>query len=233
MMLNLPVNEWLEILRSFYDQYGYSIVFLGSLGENTAFLGLLLPGNSLVLLGALYAKLGTLNLGLVILWATLGTIIGYHIDFLFGRFVLSHAAARWSTSRLGQRLRIAGRLRLARMFIARHGGKAIIMSHIVGHLRSFVAIGAGMTRMSYRTFLVFEVIAAVLWNTLYACLGYFVAIKIDQLALIIQRTGGIILVVLLLLFIAWRFFGPHIRQGVRRRKRQMARQQKEMSIHGQ
>jgi len=233
-MLNLPVNEWLEILRSFYDQYGYSIVFLGSLGENTAFLGLLLPGNSLVLLGALYAKLGTLNLGLVILWATLGTIIGYHIDFLFGRFVLSHAAARWSTSRLGRRLRIAGRLRLARMFIARHGGKAIIMSHIVGHLRSFVAIGAGMTHMPYRTFLVFEVIAAVLWNTLYACLGYFVAIEIDQLALIIQRTGGIILVVLLLLFIAWRFFGPRIKQGVRRRKRQMARQQKKaMSIHGQ
>jgi membrane protein DedA with SNARE-associated domain len=64
-------------------------VFLGTLGENTAFPGLLLPGNSLALLGAMYARLGTLQLGWVILLATLGTVLGYHIDYLFGRFVLA------------------------------------------------------------------------------------------------------------------------------------------------
>src|SRR5439155_10656991 len=102
-MQALPLNEWIELLGEFYNQYGYLTVFLGTLGENTAFLGLLLPGNSLALLGAVYAHLGTLNLGWVILLATLGTISGYHIDYLFGRFVLARFPTSWSTGRPGGR----------------------------------------------------------------------------------------------------------------------------------
>src|SRR5437588_11329253 len=96
-MQALPLNEWIERLGEFYNDYGYLTVFLGTLGENTALLGLLLPGNSLALLGAVYARLGTLNLGWVILLATLGTILGYHIDYFLGRFVLARVATRWST----------------------------------------------------------------------------------------------------------------------------------------
>src|SRR5205085_2868372 len=112
-MPTLSLNEWIRLLGEFYDQYGYLVVFLGTLGENTALLGLLLPGNSLALLGAAYARLGTLNLGWVVLFASLGTILGYHIDYLLGWFVLVRVASGWSTSRLGRRIRLAGRLRLA------------------------------------------------------------------------------------------------------------------------
>ena len=215
-MPNLSINEWLAWLRAFYDQYGYSVVFLGSLGENTAFLGLLLPGNSLVLLGAFYARLGTLNLGLVILWAALGTIVGYHSDYFFGRLILVHVASRWSATRLGRRLRLAGRLRLARMFLKKHGGKAILISHLIGHLRSIVAIGAGMMRMPYLTFLTFEILAATIWNTLYALLGYFIAVEIDRLAFILQRAGWAVFGLLVVLFLAWRLLGPRMKRRRRR-----------------
>ena len=144
-MPTFSLNEWIKLLGEFYNHYGYVTVFLGTLGENTAFLGLLLPGNSLALLGAVYARLGMLNLGWVILLATLGTIFGYHIDYLLGRFVLARFATGWSTSRLGRRIRLAGRLRLARLLIAKHGGKAILISHLFGQLRSFVALSAGLT----------------------------------------------------------------------------------------
>jgi membrane protein DedA with SNARE-associated domain len=80
-MPTLPFHEWIKLLGELYDQYGYLIVFLGTLGENTAVLGLLLPGNSLALLGASYARLGTLDLGWVILLASLGTVLGYHVDY--------------------------------------------------------------------------------------------------------------------------------------------------------
>jgi membrane protein DedA with SNARE-associated domain len=62
----LTIREWIDFLSGFYDQYGYTLVFLGSLGENTAALGLVLPGGTLALLGAVYARVGTLNLGWVI-----------------------------------------------------------------------------------------------------------------------------------------------------------------------
>jgi membrane protein DedA with SNARE-associated domain len=218
-MPTFTLNEWINLLGEFYHYYGYLTVFLGTLGENTALLGLLLPGNSLALLGAVYARLGTLHLGWVILFATLGTILGYHIDYLLGRFALERFATGWSASRLGRRIRLAGRLRLARRLITKHGGKAILISHLIGHLRSFVALSAGMTRMKYRRFLGYEIVAAALWNTAFCLLGYLLASQVDHLQLLIERAGWVLLGALALLFLAWRFWGRRIRQRTRQEHR--------------
>jgi membrane protein DedA with SNARE-associated domain len=219
----IPLHEWIELLGEFYKQFGYVAVFLGSLGENTALLGFLLPGNSLALLGAVYARLGILNLGWVIFLASLGTILGYHIDYLLGRFILARVASNWSRTRLGRRIRLAGRLRLARMLIAKHGGKAILISHLGGQFRSFVALSAGMTRMRYPRFLGYELLAATLWNTAFCLLGFFLASQIDLLQMLIERTGWVLFGVLVLLFLAWRLF--------RRRTRRRIRQKRHTSRH--
>ncbi|HLL79715.1 MAG TPA: DedA family protein [Ktedonobacteraceae bacterium] len=211
----MPLNEWIRLLGTFYDQYGYLTVFLGTLGENTALLGLLLPGNSLALLGAVYARLGSLNLAWVIVMASLGTVFGYHIDYLLGRFVLARVATQWSGSLFGRRIRLAGRLRLASRLIARHGGKAILLSHLIGQLRSFVALSAGMTGMRYRRFLGYELLAATLWNTAFCLLGYFLAGEIDRLQAFIERGGWVLLGLLVLLFLAWHIFGKRARIGHR------------------
>ena len=108
------IHALVEWLGGLYSQYGYLIVFLGSLGENTAFVGLILPGGTLALLGAFYARAGTLHIGWVIFFAWIGTVLGYHVDYLIGRFLLARYAPVWSASRLGKRLRLAGRLRLGR-----------------------------------------------------------------------------------------------------------------------
>jgi membrane protein DedA with SNARE-associated domain len=219
-MPTLPLSEWIALLGEFYNRYGYLTVFLGTLGENTAFLGFVLPGNSLSLLGAMYARLGTLNLGWVIFLATLGTVLGYHVDYLLGRFVLAGIANRWSASRLGRRLRLAGRLRLSRMLITRHGGKAILISHLAGHIRSFVALSAGMTRMNYPRFLGYELIAATLWNVCFCLLGYFMATQIDLLRKFIEGMGLVVLAILVVLFLVRRVF----RVRMRERKSELRRQ---------
>lgn len=220
-ILTIPFNDWIELLGEFYNQYGYLSVFLGTLGENTALLGFLLPGNSLALLGAVYARLGTLNLGWVIFLASLGTILGYHIDYLLGRFILARAASDWSRSRLGRRVRLGGRLRLARMLIAKHGGKAILISHLAGQLRSFVALSAGMTRMNYPRFLGYELVAATLWNTAFCLLGFFLASQIDLLQTLIERVGWVLFGVLVLLFLTWRLFRQRVRQKRRTSQRRV------------
>lgn len=212
------VIEWLKL---YYDQYGYLIVFLSTLSENTALLGLVLPGNSLALLGAFYARIGTLNLGLVIIFATMGTIAGYHVDYLLGRFALKGPLYRFGNSAPGRRLRFAARLRLARLMLDKHGGKAILISHTVGHMRSFVAISAGLTHMRYTRFLCFEILAALLWNTLYSLIGYYVAAELDVLESIFQRMGIVSVVLLVVLFIVWRLWRR--RQHGRRHKRRLSR----------
>lgn len=206
------LQELFDVLGQLYQHYGYLTVFLGTLGENTAFLGFVLPGNSLALLGALYARLGTLQLGWVVFFATLGTVLGYHVDYLFGRFVLVRVASRWSAGRLGRRIRLAARLRLGGTFLKKHGGKAILISHLIGHLRSFVALSAGMTRMPYRRFLVYELVAATLWNTAFCLLGYFLAGEIDRLQALIERGGWLVIAILIALFLVWRFVGKRVRR---------------------
>lgn len=222
-MPGLELQDWLKLIGEFYDRYGYLTVFLGSLGENTAFLGLLLPGNSLALLGAVYARLGTLNLGWVIFFASIGTVLGYHVDYLFGRLVLTRASSRWSASRIGRRMRLAGRLRLARILITKHGGKAILISHLIGHLRSFVALSAGMSRMNYRRFLGYELVAAAVWNTAFCLLGYLLAAEIDRLHVLVERAGWVIVGVLVLLFIGWRYLKHRMRQRIRQERREARR----------
>lgn len=219
-MPNININEWIDQLGKFYDQYGYLIVFLGAMSENTAFLGLLLPGGTLALLGAFYARTGTLNIWWVIFFAWIGTVCGYNIDYFFGRLVLSRFATRWSASRIGRRIRLAGRLRQARMLLSKHGGKAILISHIIGHIRSFVALSAGATYMKYRRFLIFELIAALIWNVLYSALGYLAGGEREQLQTLIQRSGYVVFGVLVVVYVAWRFVRHRIVQRMRMARRE-------------
>ena len=217
------IRDWISLLAEFYDQYGYALVLFGSLGENTALLGLVLPGGTLSLLGAFYARQGTLSLGWVIFFAWLGTVVGYHIDYLLGRYVLAGAVQRWSGSRLGRRLRLAGRIRLARAFLSKHGSKAILISHMIGHMRSFVALSAGMTHMHYPSFLVSELVAALLWNIAYCMVGYFVGTQVDHLQLLFERSGWVTLGILAVAFLVWRL----LRQRVRLRLRQTRRNRRD------
>jgi len=207
------INALIEWLGSLYDQYGYLIVFLGALGENTAFVGLILPGGTLALLGAFYARAGTLNIAWVIFFAWIGTVLGYHVDYLIGRFLLGKYAPAWSASRMGRRIRLAGRLRLGQRMLRKYGGRTIFISHAIGHIRSFVALSAGMTHMRYRRFLGFELIAALFWSGGYCLLGYFLGAEFEMLQGVIERWGLVLVGALVLGYIGWRL----VRRRVRRR----------------
>jgi membrane-associated protein len=206
------LEHLIDLLRNLYDQYGYLIVFLGALGENTALLGLALPGGTLALLGAFYARQGTLDLAWVIFFAWMGTVLGYHADYLLGRFALGKVMLRWGDSRLGRRMRLAGRLRLGRRLLTKYGGRAILLSHIVGHIRSFVALSAGATRMPYRRFLSFELVAALLWNTAFCLIGYIAGAEYDRILSIIERAGWIIAGVVVLAILVWKVGLPWLRK---------------------
>jgi membrane protein DedA with SNARE-associated domain len=213
------ITELVARLGGLYEQYGYLIVFLGALGENTAVVGLILPGGTLALLGAFYARAGTLNIGWVILVAWLGTVLGYHVDYLIGRFLLGRYAPAWSASRIGRRLRLAGRLRLGQRMLRKYGGRTIFVSHAIGQLRSFVALSAGMTRMRYRNFLGYELISALFWTGGYCLLGFFLGAQFEALQGVIERWGIVLAGALVLLYLGWRVVGPRFRQRLRRSAR--------------
>lgn len=174
----------IEAMESAYATWGYPIVLLGAMLENTILLGLLLPGGTLVVLGAVYAQNGSMELPMVLLLAWAGTVLGASLDFTLGRLGLHSRLAGTSLyGRLEPRLDAGGR------FLHRYGIAAFLLAHFVGHIRSFVAITAGITRLPVRRFLLAEGIAALVWNLIFVGLGYALGTHVDELQRVVGRVG--------------------------------------------
>jgi membrane protein DedA with SNARE-associated domain len=170
------IHTILEAVRGAYAVWGYPIVFLGAALENTVLLGLLLPGGTLVMLGAVYAHEGSIALPGVLFLAVLGMVLGTSLDYTLGRLGLQSALSR---SRFAPRLE--PRLVAAERFLERWGAWAFLLSHFIGHVRSFLAITAGMTRLPVRRFLLYEGTAALVWNLAFVGVGYALGENLDRL----------------------------------------------------
>src|SRR5919201_3291630 len=181
----------IDALRAAYDTWGYPLVLLGALLENTALLGLVLPGGSLVLLGAVYAQQGVLAWPLVLVLGWLGMVLGTSLDYAFGRWALR---ATLGQTRLMARLE--PKLGEAERFLERHGAWAFVLAHFIGHIRSFVALTAGTSHLPYRRFLRYEALAALAWNLVWVMAGYLVGAHLEFLQRLMSGAGlAVVLVV--------------------------------------
>jgi membrane protein DedA with SNARE-associated domain/membrane-associated phospholipid phosphatase len=156
-------------LVSHLGHWGYLIIFLGALLESAAFLGLVVPGESLVLLGGFLAAQGVLDVGdlltLVAVGAIIGDSIGYELGRHFGRsWLLRHG--RWAGLR-------ARHFAPVDAFFEHHGGKTVFIGRFVGFLRALSPFVAGSSGMHYPRFLMYNVLGAVLWSVAFVLLGYF------------------------------------------------------------
>ncbi len=197
------IQTLVQWLTAAYDQYGYLIVYCAELVGNTVFASIIFPAGTFAILGGYFARQGTLNVGLVVLFVWLGTASGFSCDYLLGRFVLGRVIDRWEKRRWARRFKLAERRAASLVLLNKHGGKAILASHALGHLRSFVALSAGMVRMPYGPFILYELIAALLWSCIYVGLGYFIGLAAPLIVTVIQRYGLYALAVLAVLFVTW------------------------------
>lgn len=188
-----------DALRGAYATWGYPIILIGALLENTALLGLFLPGGSLVLLGAVYAQQGTLAVPLVLVLGWAGTVLGTSVDFALGWWGLRAALrrTRWHAP-------LEAKLVAAERFLERHGAGAFLLAHFAGHIRSFVALTAGASRLPYRRFLIFESIAALIWNLVYVGAGYVLGGHLDALQRLTSGWGLAMALLAAVAYVAYR-----------------------------
>lgn len=135
--------EYLIDLVTRLGHWGYLIIFAVAAGESAAFLGLLVPGESLVLITGFLASQRALDLDALIITVTIGAVvgdnIGYEIGKRLGRPWLLRHGARFG---LG-----AEHVDKADAFFARHGGKSVFLGRFVGFARALVPFIAGSVRM--------------------------------------------------------------------------------------
>ena len=156
----------LGTLLHLFIRFGYAAVFLGVMAENA---GVPLPGETILLAAAFFASQGHFSLGLVILVAAVGAMVGDNVGYALGAKV-----ARPFLIRRGRFLVLTPtRLRAIEAFFQRHGDKTILFARFVSGLRVVAALFAGLSGMHWRIFVLYNAAGAFLWAAGVGLLGYF------------------------------------------------------------
>jgi membrane protein DedA with SNARE-associated domain/membrane-associated phospholipid phosphatase len=155
-----------QILR-LIEHYGYLVVFFGVMMEST---GVPLPGETILLASGFLAQRGHLDVGDAILFGILGAVAGDQLGYWVGREGGRPFVLRW-----GRYFRVTPeRLSRAEAFFARHGGKAVFLARFFSGLRVFGALVAGISRMRWETFTLYNALGGTVWATAVVLVGYLV-----------------------------------------------------------
>ena len=156
----------LHTLEPTLNQFGYLAVLGLVLIED---FGVPVPGETVLILAAVYAGAGRLNVVLVGLLGFLGAVIGDNVGFAIGHF-----GGRPLIERYGRYIFLTPeRVARATGFFQRHGGWIIIVARFIEGLRQANGIIAGMSGIHWAKFLVFNAIGAALWVVAWTSVGYF------------------------------------------------------------
>ncbi|MBI2678623.1 MAG: DedA family protein [Candidatus Koribacter versatilis] len=161
------VEQLFDLLRQFFDQYGYWTLVVVLLLENA---GLPVPGETTLLFASFLAySERELHLGYIILFGiiacTIGDNLGYIVGYRGGRPLLLRYQRffhiRQRTITRGERL------------FDRYGAVGIFFARFLFGLRIIAGPMAGVLRMPWKRFVLFNFLGATVWVTTIATLGYF------------------------------------------------------------
>jgi membrane-associated protein len=183
----------------------YVVIAGLAFGEAAVFIGFVLPGETAVILGGVLAAAGKIELWILLLVvpvaAILGDSVGYEVGQRFGPRVLASRLMRSHQHRLA----------VAQTFLRERGGWAVFIGRFTAFLRAVMPGLAGLSRMPYRRFLVFNALGGITWGVGAALLGYFAGNSYETVEKVVGRGSALLLVlVVVAALVVWQ---------VRRRRR--------------
>jgi membrane protein DedA with SNARE-associated domain len=163
-------------LDSLLATYGYLAVFVFVGVES---LGVPVPGETMLVTAAIYAgTTGRLSIFWVIVASSAGAIVGDNIGYVIGR-----TGGYRLLKRYGRYIRLdENRLRLGQYLFDKHGSKVVFFGRFVSVLRIFAAFLAGVNRMHWRRFLIFNAAGGIVWSTIYGIAAFLLGKQLLQLS---------------------------------------------------
>ena len=208
----VDLEQVLEDVANALGAWTYLLVGFFAFAETGAFVGLIAPGETVMLLGGAVAGQGATDVYLTIAIAWFAACAGDTTSFFVGRRL-----GREFLQRHGPRFGL-GEERLERVddFFARHGGKTIFLGRFVGFVRAFAPFIAGSSGMRYRVFLPYSVLGCGLWVGTCVVLGYAFSRSIDTV-IDYAGKGALLLGVLIAAVVAAVALHRHLRVAANRR----------------
>ena len=192
----------------------FAYVLVGALvfAEDALFFGFVLPGETAAVIGGVIASTGRVSLPAMVLTVVLAAIVGASVGYEVGR--------RYGVRLLGTRplRRHRDRLAGAQDYLRRRGGPAVFLGRFIAFFRAVMPALAGISRMPYPKFLVFNAAGGIVWGVGFVLLGYIAGNSYAK----IQSTVGTVAAIVVGVIVVTAVVVFTIRRRARRQKDELA-----------
>jgi membrane protein DedA with SNARE-associated domain/membrane-associated phospholipid phosphatase len=206
------LQNLLEDISNTLGAWTYLLVGTFAFAETGAFVGLVVPGETVMLLGGAVAGQGAIDIYILIAIAWFAAWAGDTTSFFLGRRL-----GREFVMRNGPRFGISHeRFEKVEDYFSRHGGKTIFIGRFISLVRAFAPFIAGSSGMRYRAFVPYSILGTGIWASAHILIGYIFSRSIDSAAKYAGR-GAFLLGTLIAITVGSVFLYRRLREPENRR----------------
>lgn len=194
------------LFQAYLDNLNYGSILLLMTIESSF---IPFPSEIVIPPAAFLAAEGRLDLGLVILTGTLGSLAGALINYFLALWLGRPLIYRFARTRLAHFLLVdeAG-VKKAEDYFVSHGRSATFIGRLVPAIRQLISIPAGLAKMPLGAFVLFTTLGALIWNAVLALLGYFLK-DFWKAYYVTINWSLIVLGVLFVVYLVWQGLRKH------------------------
>lgn len=159
----IHIDKYLAVIIQAYGVWVYAVLFVVIFVETGLVVMPFLPGDSLIFISGTFAAAGSLNVFLLFLLLAIAAVVGDSVNYWIGNYFGEKVFARFIKKE---------HLEQTKSFYERYGKKTIVLARFVPIVRTFAPFVAGIGKMSYPTFLLYNVVGGVSWVLIFVFAGY-------------------------------------------------------------
>ena len=205
-----------QIIINIMEQVGYLGVFLLIAIEN---IFPPIPSEVILVFGGFMTTYTTLNIPIMILAATLGSLLGAIVLYYIGKIFNKERLKRIVNGKIGKVLRLkASDIEKADKWFDTKGNKTVFFCRFIPIVRSLISIPAGMSEMPMQKFLLYTITGSLIWNTVLIIVGSIVGDKWETIVGYLDNFSNIILIILVIIFVVAMYYWFVIRKKKQSKK---------------
>lgn len=162
-------------INSLLRTVGYAGIFAIVFAESGLLVGFFLPGDSLLFAAGFLASQGFFNIAILCLVTFVAAVLGDNVGYWFGKKAGPRAFSKEDSLVFSK-----SNVEKSQAFYKKHGGKTIILARFIPVVRTFAPVIAGVGKMEYKKFIIFNVVGGLIWAVGVTLLGYFLGNSIPN-----------------------------------------------------
>ena len=187
----LHLDKYLSVIIQNYGTLTYFILFAIIFAETGFVVTPFLPGDSLLFAAGGFAAIGALNVFWIFIVVAIAAILGDTINYSIGKFLGSQAFKKYP------KIFRKGYLSKTEIFYKKYGKKTIVLGRFVPIVRTFAPFVAGVGKMKYFNFLMYNIIGGLVWTALFVFGGYY----FGNIPLVKNNFSVVIMIIIILSFV--------------------------------